>query len=133
MAQGRHEEINEAGVCLSGLIWQKRRQQYFNGSFRANKTSFCLKQMQKNCIFRVKEQKSEAKQDNNESPPSEHFPLPHWEGQIVGRGSEDLGAPSPAVQPLCNNLTLPEPQCPGYKVEIIIPASQSCCSYDGSL
>lgn len=51
----KRQEINDAGVCLSGLIWQKRRQHYFNGRFRANrKSAFWLKQMQKkNCIFEI--------------------------------------------------------------------------------
>lgn len=51
----KHQEINDAAICLSGLIWQKRRQQYFKGRFRANgKSAFWLKQMQKkNCIFEI--------------------------------------------------------------------------------
>lgn len=39
----KHQEINDAAICLSGLIWQKRRQQYFKGRFRANgKSAFWL-------------------------------------------------------------------------------------------
>jgi len=71
---GRHQEINKAAVCLSGLMWQKRRQQYLNGRFRANrKSAFWLKQGQKkNCVsgicFSRKGRKNHAGPQRKASP-----------------------------------------------------------------
>lgn len=134
----RHQEINEAGVCLSGFIWQKRRQQYFNGRFRANKKISFLTETDAeeklpiwNMFFPLKEErimqgprKKACKQGNNESPSSKPSPLYTrkaylWEG-ITPHLLYDL-------------LHWPHSQCLGYEMGIRIPASQGCCSYDDPL
>lgn len=77
--------------CLSGLIWQKRRQRHLNRSFRANRKISSLAETNTeeklliwNNIFPLRKTKSckghrekSCRQDNSESKSSEPSPLSH--------------------------------------------------------